>query len=142
MTSNSFLLTVMELQSTQRRLSAELNSMCEAAQPEALREQLRSLRADVVHHLDQKDSFYDKLLSLAHQQHDDETERFMLKTAAEMKAQSSRVRRFFVDLESMGPQVTATIFRKLEPGIQRRFETELQSTFPMAVRTACLSKRA
>lgn len=142
MTSNTFLLTVMELQSTQRRLSAELNSMSTAAAPEALRAQLRSLRADVVQHLDQKDSFYDKLLSLAHQHHDAETERFMLKTAAEMKAQSQRVRRFFYDLDSMGAQVAATIFRKLEPGIQRRFETELQSTFPLAVRTACMSKRA
>ncbi|MGV3620818.1 MAG: hypothetical protein ACO1OB_08370 [Archangium sp.] len=142
MTSNTFLLTVMELQSTQRRLAAELNSVVSDARPELLREHLRGLRADVVHHFAAKDSFYETLRALAHQQHDAETERFVEKTAAEMKAQSSRVRRFFGDLDAMGPQVTVTIFRALEQGIQRRFETELQSTFPVAVRTACLSKRA
>lgn len=142
MTSNSFLLMVMDLQSTQRRISAELNSMAVAAHPEALREQLRGVRSEVMHHLELKDSFYEKLLNLAHSQQDDETERFVMQTAAEMKAQSSRVRRFFGDLDSMGPQVTATIFRKLEPNIQARFETELKTTFPIAVRTACLSKRA
>lgn len=138
MNSNAFLLSVMELQAAQHRLAQELTEAASVDTP-SLGEHLLELRSEVLQHFSLKDSFYDTLIMLAHERRDAEAARFAMRTAADMKAQSARVQRFFNDLEVMGPQVRATIFRSLQGGIARRFETELTAAFPLAVRTACLA---
>lgn len=135
MTSNAFLLLVMELQASQHRLAEALQAAADVETGE-LAEHLLELRPHVVQHFNLKDSFYDALLATSQQRRDNEALRYAMGTSAQMKAQSARVRRFFGDLEAMGPQVTATLFRSLASTIQRRFDSERQAAFPHALRAA------
>ena len=94
MTSNAFLLLVMELQASQHRLAEAIQAAADVETGE-LAEHLLELRPHVVQHFNLKDSFYDALLATSQQRRDNEALRYAMGTSAQMKAQSARVRRFF-----------------------------------------------